>query len=120
MKSTGRNTAASDNVIEIMVNPISRDPFSAAANGVSPASICAHDVLEHDDRVIDHEADAERERHQREVIEAVAQEVHGREGADNREGQCQAGNDRGERFRKKRKITITTRPIVSSSVNCTS
>jgi len=39
MKSTGRNTAASDNVIEIMVNPISRDPFSAAANGVSPASI---------------------------------------------------------------------------------
>ena len=33
------NTAASEADIETIVNPISREPFSAAANGVSPSSI---------------------------------------------------------------------------------
>jgi len=35
-------------------------------------------------------------------------------------GNARLGMTVAERFRKKRKITITTRPIVSSSVNCTS
>ncbi len=33
----------------------------------------AHDVLDHDDRVVDHEADRDRQRHQRDVVEAVAE-----------------------------------------------
>ena len=40
MKSTGMNTAASDRVIETIVNPISPDPASAACSGFSPISIC--------------------------------------------------------------------------------
>ena len=39
MNSTGMKTAASEMVIEMMVNPISREPFSAASKGVSPISM---------------------------------------------------------------------------------
>ena len=38
MNSTGRNTAASDAVIDTMVKPISRDPSNAAVSGVLPIS----------------------------------------------------------------------------------
>ncbi len=52
------------------------------------------DVLQHDDRVVDDEADRERQRHQREVVEAVAERPHHGERADDRERQRQAGDDR--------------------------
>ena len=39
MNSTGRNTAARDRVIETMVKPISRAPFSAASMRPSPISM---------------------------------------------------------------------------------
>ena len=39
MKSTGMNTAASESVMDKIVNPISRPPFSAASIGVSPRSM---------------------------------------------------------------------------------
>ena len=38
MNSSGISTAISDTVSEMMVKPISLDPFSAASSGVSPAS----------------------------------------------------------------------------------
>ena len=38
-KSTGIKTATSDTVIEIIVKPISREPFSAASIAPSPASM---------------------------------------------------------------------------------
>jgi hypothetical protein len=34
------------------------------------------DVLQHHDGIVDDEADAERQRHQREVVEAVVEQVH--------------------------------------------
>ena len=37
------------------------------------------DVLEHHDRVVDDEADRERQRHQRQVVEAVVEQIHHRE-----------------------------------------
>ncbi len=40
MKRTGMNTAASDSVIDTIVNPISRDPTSDAVSGSSPISTC--------------------------------------------------------------------------------
>jgi hypothetical protein len=55
----------------------------------------ADDVLQHHDRVIDDEAYRERERQQREVVEAVAERLHDGEGADHGDGQRQRGNDRG-------------------------
>ena len=95
MNSTGMNTATSDSVIERMVKPISREPSSAACSGGFPFSMWRYDVLEHDDGVVHDEADRERERHQREVVEAVAEAVHHREGADHRHRQRQARDDRG-------------------------
>ena len=38
----------------------------------------AHDVFQHDNRVVDHEADGNRQRHQRDVVEAVAHQIHER------------------------------------------
>ena len=40
MNSTGMNTAASDSVMERMVNPTSRDPSNAAWSGRVPFSMC--------------------------------------------------------------------------------
>ena len=39
ISSTGMNTAISENVIEMMVKPISLAPLSAASNGRMPFSI---------------------------------------------------------------------------------
>ena len=39
ISSTGMNTAISENVIEMMVKPISRAPLSAASNGRMPPSM---------------------------------------------------------------------------------
>ena len=39
IKSTGMNTAIRAKVMEMMVKPISREPFSAASNGAMPPSI---------------------------------------------------------------------------------
>ena len=73
MKMTGMNTATSEIVIEMMVKPISRDPFSAACSTGFALFAMAHDVLEHDDRVVDDEADRQRQRHQRQIVEAEPQ-----------------------------------------------
>ena len=39
ISSTGMNTAISEKVIEMMVKPTSREPFSAASNGRMPPSM---------------------------------------------------------------------------------
>jgi hypothetical protein len=78
----------------MMVKPISREPLIAACNGVSPKFDVADDVLEHDDRVVDDEADRERQRQQRQVVEAEAERVHRGEGADHRDRQGQRRDDR--------------------------
>ena len=72
----------------------------------------AHDVLDHHDRVVDDEADRDRQPHQREVVEAVAQPRTSRR-------RCRAataaprcsGSPSPTSVRRKMKITRTTRPI---------
>ena len=58
----------------------------------------ADDVLQHDDGVIDDEADRKRERQQRQVVEAVAEAVHQGEGAGHRNGQRQRRNGGGRQI----------------------
>ena len=84
MNSTGMKTAASESVIDRMVKPISREPLSAASIARFAHLHVAHDVFEHHDGVVHHEADRERERHQRQIVERVAAQIHHREGADDR------------------------------------
>jgi hypothetical protein len=52
-------------------------------------------VLQHDDRVVHHDADRERKREQGEVVDREAQEVHDREGGHDGRGNREAGDDRG-------------------------
>ena len=95
MNSTGMNTAASDSVIDRMVKPISFEPSSVACSGALAHLHVARDVLQHHDRVVHDEADAQRQRHQRQVVEAVAEQVHHGERADDRHRQRQARDQRG-------------------------
>ena len=87
-------TAASDSVIDTIVKAISFDPSSAACMRGFAHLHVPDDVLQHHDRVVDDEADRERQRHQRQVVEAVAERPHHRERADDRERQREAGDDR--------------------------
>ena len=52
-----------------------------------------NDVFQHDDGVVDDEADRERKRHQREIVEAVAQQAHAGKGADDGDRQRQRRDD---------------------------
>ena len=53
----------------------------------------AGDVLDHHDRVVHHEAGRDRQGHQRQVVQAVAEQVHHAEGGDQRQRNGDAGND---------------------------
>jgi hypothetical protein len=82
MKATGMNTAIRDSVVASTAKPISLVARTAAGNGFLDE---ADDVLEHDDGVVDHDADREGEREQRDVVQRVALEPHQAEGADDRD-----------------------------------
>jgi hypothetical protein len=54
----------------------------------------AHDVFAHDDRVVDEEADAQRQGHQRQEVECEPERVQCNERGDHRDRQRKAGDDR--------------------------
>ena len=56
----------------------------------------ARDVLDHHDGIVDDEAGGDRQRHQRQIVEAEAEKIHGRERADERQRDRQA-RDHGRR-----------------------
>ena len=60
------------------------------------------DVFQDDDGVIDHEAGRDRQRHQRQIIEAVADQVHGAEGGDQRHRDRDDGDKRGPQVPQER------------------
>ena len=65
--------------------------------------LVAHDVFEHDDGVVHHKAHGQGERHEREVVQAVAKHRHDRKGGYDRHGQGKTGNDRGGQVAQKNK-----------------
>ena len=95
MKSSGMSTAMSETVSDMMVKPICSLPLSAARIGRLAFFDVARDVLDHHDGVVHHEAGGDGERHEREVVEAVAQQVHHAEGADDRERHRDRRDDGG-------------------------
>ena len=62
-------------------------------DGTRTALVMADDVLQHDDRVVDDEADRDGQGHQAEIVEAVAEQVHRRQRAGDRQRQ-RRGRDR--------------------------
>ena len=97
MNSSGMKAATSDTLIEITVKPICCAPSSAARMGRMPGLQVAEHVLDHDDGVVDHEADRDRERHQREIVDGEAGAPHGRAGARQRQRHRHAGGERRRR-----------------------
>ena len=55
----------------------------------------ADDVFQHDDGVVDHEADRERQRQQRHVVDGIVERVHHRAGAEQRDRNRQRRNEGG-------------------------
>ncbi len=77
----GMNTAISDRLMEITVKLTSALPASAASRTLHAGFEVPHDVLEHHHRIVDDETGGDGERHQREIVDAVAEQVHRAEGA---------------------------------------
>ena len=63
----------------------------------------AHDVFDHDDGVVDDEAGGDGERHERQVVQAVTEQIHDAESADDGQRHGDAGNHRGRKRAKKEK-----------------
>ena len=97
MKSSGMSTAISEMVSEMMVKPICSAPLQRRRMRRLALFDVADDVLDHHDGIVHHEAGGDGQRHQGEVVEAVAQQVHHAERADQGERHGDAGNDGGRR-----------------------
>ena len=97
MNSSGMKAATSEMLIEITVNPIWRAPSIAARHRRHALLEIAEAVLDHHDGVVDHEADRDRERHQREIVDREARDPHHRAGAGERQRHRDAGGDRRRR-----------------------
>ena len=95
MNSSGISTAISEMVSEMIVNPICSAPFSAASQRILALFDVADDVLDHHDGVVHHEAGGNGQRHQRQIVQAVAQQIHHAERAHQRQRHRDAGNDGG-------------------------
>ena len=77
IRRSGIKTPINEVLIESTVNPISRAPRNAACTGRKPCLHIARDVLQDHDRIVHHESGRNRQRHERQVVEAVLQEIHG-------------------------------------------
>ncbi len=72
MNSSGMNTATSETVSETMVKPICAGALERRLQRLLAGLDVADDVLDHDDRIIDHEAAGHRQRHEREIVQPIA------------------------------------------------
>ena len=81
-------------VMEMTGTAISRAPLRAASNGLHALLDVAVDVLDHDDGVVDDEADGEHQRQQREQVDGVAERQQREHHADQRQ---RDGDDRDQR-----------------------
>ena len=117
MNSTGMNTAASDNVIDMIVKPISLDPSSAACSALSHLHV-PHDVFQHHDRVVHDESDRQRQRHQRKIVERCNPSMYITANVPTIDiGSARLGMIVAEMFRRKKKDHHHHQTMVSISVN---
>jgi hypothetical protein len=94
MSSSGMNTAISDADGQHGEADLARS-LDGGLERRSAVLDVAVDVLHHDDGVVDHEADRDRQRHQRQVVEAEIEQVHRRAGSEQRERHGDARDERG-------------------------
>ena len=90
----GMNTAISDRLIETTVNPHLRRAAQGRFDPRHAFFDIALDILQHDDGVVDDEAGRHRQCHQRQVVQAIAQQIHRAERADDRDRHRDRRDDR--------------------------
>jgi hypothetical protein len=120
MKSSGIRTAMSDTVSERMVKPICARALERGLHRRLAFLDVARDVLDHDDGVVHDEAGRDRQRHHRQVVEAVAERIHGCECADQRERNGHARDDRGVEAPQEKEDDQDDEATVNSNSNSTS
>ena len=91
---SGRNTT-----IGVIVDPISGTRISAialriASRATLPGVAVHHDVLDHDDRIVDHQADRGGQTAERHQVEALAEQAQHDERHGERRRNHQAGDER--------------------------
>ena len=92
IKRMGRNTATSERLMESTVKPTSFAPSNAASTGAHSLFEIARDVFNDHDGIVHHEASRNRQRHQRKIVHAVAEEIHHAKRADQRHRHDDGGN----------------------------
>ncbi len=119
ISSTGMNTAISEKVIDTIVKPISREPFSAASNGLMPPSMwrtifssmtMASSTTKPTDSVKASNVILLMEKPKAYIAAQVPISEM---------GTASAGMMVAETFRRNRKITMMTRQMAIASVSCT-
>ena len=93
MRRMGMNTATRETLMERTVKPISRAPMQGGLVGGNALFQVTGDVFKNDDGIIDDKPRRDCEGHEREVVEAVAAQVHDPERGDERD---RHGNARDE------------------------
>ena len=90
IKATGTNTESSTSVIAMIGAVISAIAFFVASRGRQAGFFLhdAFDVLDHDDRIVDQDADRQHHREQRDRIGRIAEHQQHREGADHADRHC--------------------------------
>ena len=91
-------TAISEVLMERTVKPISSRAVHRGVEGLHALFEIARDVLDDHDGVVDNEAGGDGERHQREIVDGVAEQIHHAEGADQRERHGDGRDERGPDF----------------------
>ena len=77
-----------------MVKPICSEPFQRRLQRRVAVFDVPADVLNHHDGVVDHEARRNRQRHQRKIVQRIAQQVHHAKRANDGKRNRDAGNHR--------------------------
>jgi len=116
--ATGRNTATSTRTIEISAR---RSRHGALGRLERRERVLGHvdfDVLDHHDRVVDHQADRQDHAEQRQHIDREAEQVHADEGADDRHWHRENGITVARRLCRNTNTTATTSTTASKKV-CT-
>src|SRR5206468_4606671 len=115
--STGMKTAARDNVIETMVNPISPEPFKEACSGRSPFSMW-RTMFSSITMASSTTKPMARIRAIMDRLSSVYPNTYITAKVPTSEnGRARLGMTVAEKFLRNRKITITTRPSVRAMVN---
>ena len=78
------------------------------------------DILDHDDGIVDHDADGKDEREQGDGIGRIADEQHHREGADDRHRDGKEGDEVVRHLPRNMNTTTATRMIATTRVRITS